>query len=248
MTKPFPETKVLFFDLMGTCCDWHTSILSLLTSLPSPRNLPQTELSAFALAWREGFFEEIHARFTQGLPQEDIDVTHGRVLDSLLAERGVKVEDWEKQVRDNLVKGWHEQIAWPDVIPALRRLKERLFIVVLANGTTRLQLDITKCAKLEFDMLLNSQLLGCTKPDPLIYRKAAELVGVEVGKCVMVAAHAYDLRVARKVGMGTVYVRRETEDQGENFEDLEREVDLFLDGRGGSVGCGLGLLAEALGC
>jgi len=43
-------------------------------------------------------------------------------------------------------------------------------------------------------------------------------------------------------------VRRETEDSEENFEVLEGEVDLFLDGRGGSVECGLGLLADALGC
>jgi hypothetical protein len=35
--------------------------------------------------------------------------------------------------------------------------------VVLANGTTRLQIDITKSAGVEFDMLLSSELLGMTK-------------------------------------------------------------------------------------
>lgn len=35
--------------------------------------------------------------------------------------------------------------------------------VVLANGTTRLQLDITKSSGLHFHMLFSSQLLGLTK-------------------------------------------------------------------------------------
>jgi len=117
---------------------------------------------------------------------------------------------------------------------------------VLANGTTRLQLDIVSSSNLPFHTLLSSQLLGLTKPDPEIYRRAAELVGVEVENCVMVAAHVYDLRAVKSVGMGTVYIRRETEDPDEDFTAVEREVDLFLDGRGGSEECGLSLLADML--
>lgn len=41
-------------------------------------------------------------------------------------------------------------------MPLIRR-------VVLANGTTRLQIDITKSSGLQFDTLLSSELLGITK-------------------------------------------------------------------------------------
>lgn len=74
-----------------------------------------------------------------------------------------------------------------------------VFSIVLANGTTRLQLDITKSAGLGFDMLLSSELLGLTKPHPGIYRKALELLKFKPEDCVMVAAHAYDLNAAKKV-------------------------------------------------
>lgn len=71
--------------------------------------------------------------------------------------------------------------------------------IVLANGTARLQIDITKSSNLDFDLLLSSELLGMTKPDPAIYRKAIELLGHKPEECLMVAAHAYDLEAAKKV-------------------------------------------------
>lgn len=73
----------------------------------------------------------------------------------------------------------------------------------------------------------------------------------------MVAAHAYDLRAAKKVcvcvlrepfskyflflhlllirlcssrGMKTVYIRRDTEDVDEDMDRIRKEVDVFLEG------------------
>jgi 2-haloalkanoic acid dehalogenase type II len=248
MTNPFPAARVLFFDLMGTCTSWHHTILSLLQNLPSLTHLPPSSLPAFALKWREGFFNEIHRRFEKGQGQDDIDITHRHVLDKLLEQSGVGMAIWGEDIRQRLVQGWHEQMPWPDVVKALERLRKKFFVVVLANGTVRLQLDITQSANLPFHMLFSSQLLGLTKPDPSIYLKAVELVGCRVVECVMVAAHVYDLRAAQKVGMGTVYVRRETEDPGEDFAGIEKEVDLFIDGRDGMEGCGFRELADVLGC
>lgn len=51
----------------------------------------------------------------------------------------------------------------------------------------------------------------------------------------MVAAHAYDLRAAKKVGMQTVYVRRWTEDTKEDMRKVGEDVDFFIgrvDGNG----------------
>lgn len=91
------------------------------------------------------------------------------------------------------------------------------FSIVLANGTVRLQLDITKSSGLHFDMLLSSELLDITKvsktseichentrpnvhqPDPQAYLRAMEMLKREPAECMMVAAHAYDLRAAKEV-------------------------------------------------
>ena len=106
MVKP----KALIFDLMGTCCDWYSSLLPALASSPDLPLLPSLELSQMALGWRAGFFDEIRARFQAGEPAEDIDVTHRRVLDQLLHQKGIDLSMWDEEVRRKLVDQWHKQI------------------------------------------------------------------------------------------------------------------------------------------
>jgi len=98
----FPGVKAIFFDFMGTCLDWHTSILPYLPNHHVA--LPESDISQFALDWRQGFFDEIQARFERGDTQEDIDVTHRRVLDRLLLERGA---GWREHERKGAVNAWH---------------------------------------------------------------------------------------------------------------------------------------------
>lgn len=117
-----PAPKAILFDLIGTCTDWHSSIVPLLTSSPpipfipqpeiSKLSSPEDQLSQFALSWREGFFAEIHARFEAGEELEDIDLTHRRFLDRLLEGRGIGLGEygWDEKVRQRLVEGWHAQV------------------------------------------------------------------------------------------------------------------------------------------
>ncbi|KAJ7216573.1 haloacid dehalogenase [Mycena pura] len=223
-----PKIKgAVVFDLMGTCTDWKSSIIACLHW-----QQPQTtvDLPSLATAWRAGFFKEIHRRFELGEPTEDIDVTHRRVLDGLLDDEGVGFSTWGEDIRQELVRGWHRQSAWPDAIPGIERLKQHYFVVVLANGSTRLQMDIVKSTGLPFHSLFSSQLLNLTKPDPRMYLKAVELLDLHPSKCIMVAAHAYDLRAAAKVGMKTIYVQRATEDLDEDMDRIRTEFDAFVDG------------------
>jgi len=126
---PDNPPKALIFDLMGTCTDWHTSILTALQSTPTlypqpniehnPTQISSTSFhSQLAKDWRSGFFTEIHRRFEAGESAEDIDVTHRRVLDRLLGEKGVgngnesvsRGEGWNDEVRGELVRAWHQQV------------------------------------------------------------------------------------------------------------------------------------------
>ncbi|ETN42473.1 haloacid dehalogenase, type II [Cyphellophora europaea CBS 101466] len=219
--------KAIFFDYMGTCLDWHSSVVAAL-----PQDIAINTRSSLAIALREAFFADIHTRFEQRLPPEDIDATHARLLGVLLQSKQFEYISVNAEERNKVIEAWHHMSAWPDVPPALDKLRERYELFVLANGTTRLQLDLTRSSGLPFDMLLSSQLLGVTKPDPDMYRKALQLVGVLPEESVMVAAHAYDLRAAKKVGMRTIYVRRWTEDTLENMEAVKQDVDWFLSGTG----------------
>lgn len=109
-TSGLDNVEVLVFDLMGTCTDWETTITSAMELCENLRNvLSSVERAKLAAAWRAGFFAEIHHRFEKGLPDEDIDITHQRVLDQLLAEREISNQDIGKEDREKLVQFWHKQ-------------------------------------------------------------------------------------------------------------------------------------------
>ena len=114
--------------------------------------------------------------------------------------------------------------------PVIKKLKAAGYSVfVHANGTTRLQLDLCKSSGLAFNMLFSSELLGVYKPAAESYRKVLGLVSAKPEECVMVAAHAWDNRGAREVGMKSVYVRRWTDDVNEDMEVVMGENEAFLE-------------------
>lgn len=116
-TKPWAP-KALIFDLMGTCLDWHSSITPKLrqsmqaAAFDNSSPLPSAEdVSQLALEWRQGFFDEIHLRFEDGMPPEDIDVTHRRVLRRLLREaKWERFGSMEGMYVEECVRAWHKQI------------------------------------------------------------------------------------------------------------------------------------------
>lgn len=223
MSSSFDGITTIFFDFMGTCLDWHSSVVDAF-----PEQIEKETRSKLAIAWREAFFDDIHSRFDQGLPPEDIDVTHARLLDDLTSSLEFAFLALTAIEKDVAVQAWHIMRAWPDIPPALAQLRQKYEIFVLANGTTRLQLDLVRSSGLVFDMLFSSQLLNLTKPDLEIYRRAMSLVEAKPENCLMVAAHAYDLRAAKQVGLRTVYIRRWTEDTKEDMMQVRMGVDLFL--------------------
>lgn len=214
--------RAVFFDFMGTCLDWYSGITAAL-----PERLDKEVRRSISIAWREAFFTDIHERFEQGLPVESFDATNARQLDLVLKRHGIALSETKKT---QLVQAWHSMPAWEDVAEGLRDLKGRgLEIFVLANGTTRLQLDLVRSSNLdEFNMLFSSELLNLAKPDPKFYTSALKVTGYRPEETAMVAAHAYDLQAAQKLGMRTVYVSRWTEDTQVDLRQVYEDMDAFI--------------------
>lgn len=210
------------------------------------------------------------ARLAAGLPPEDIDLSHRQTLDALLATdpwqaliahhfqdtpssptttstttTSPSTSSTSTTARDRCTAAWHHQPAWPDVLPALAALRAALpdaDVLVHANGTTRLQLDLARSSGLRdgtgtggslLDGLFSSELLGVLKPAPESYERCLALLRRRPDECVMVAAHAYDTRGARAVGMRTVYVYRWTDDVREDQAVVRGENDVYLEGMEG---------------
>jgi 2-haloacid dehalogenase len=59
--------------------------------------------------------------------------------------------------------------------------------------------------------VLGAELVRHYKPDPEVYRSAAEILDLNPGDVMMVAAHLGDLRAAKAVGLQTAFVVRPLE-------------------------------------
>jgi 2-haloacid dehalogenase len=129
---------------------------------------------------------------------------------------------------------------WPDVINGLNRLSTDFLLATLSNGNTELLSDIAENSGLSWDFIFSAEDSKHYKPDQEVYLSAIESLGLDPKNVLMVAAHAFDLEAAQKVGMKTAYVYRELEfgpDVGnenidkvdfefiaEDFEDLARQL------------------------
>jgi 2-haloacid dehalogenase len=199
--------QALCFDIFGTVVDWRSSIVrdgGLLTQ----RLGLSCDWAAFADDWRAGYPLAMDEVRRGELPWTSIDGLHRRILDRLLAERGLVLTD-EDTAWFNKV--WHRLQPWPDSVAGLRRLKARCTISTLSNGNLSLLVAMARHAGLPWDAVLSAELFGHYKPDPEVYLGAARLLDLRPGQVMMVAAHPADLRAAAACGLRTAYVARPLE-------------------------------------
>jgi 2-haloacid dehalogenase len=203
------EVKALVFDVFGTVVDWRASVIREGEELGRARGLA-VDWPRFADEWRRDGYVAGMERIRRGeLPWMKVDRLHRLKLDELLLKYGVGGLDEAEIAHLNRV--WHRLSPWPDAVPGLARLKERFIIAPLSNGDVALLTNLAKARQLPRDCILSSELFGAFKPDPRVYRGAADLLDLPPASLLMVAAHVGDLRAAQSVGLRTAFVPRSLE-------------------------------------
>jgi HAD superfamily hydrolase (TIGR01509 family) len=93
----------------------------------------------------------------------------------------------------------------PRVVDEIKR--EGLLVAIISNtedGRVRDALEAAGLAE-RFDVIVDSHLVGFSKPDPAIFRHALELLGVEPHEAVFVGdSYAHDALAARAAGLRAV--------------------------------------------
>ncbi|MFM7533326.1 MAG: hypothetical protein ACKO5J_12755, partial [Rubrivivax sp.] len=130
------EIRALVFDVFGTVVDWRSTIVSEGRALGERQAAAATRVAAgsqaaapawsqvdwgrFADAWRAGYPLAMDRVRRGQWPWASIDVLHRRILDELLAERGLVLPEPEAA---DFNRVWHRLAPWPDSVPGLLRLK-----------------------------------------------------------------------------------------------------------------------------
>ena len=197
--------KALFFDVFGTLVDWRTGVAGAAEAVLRPLNY-SVDWLAFADAWRgeyQGGMEEVRSG---RLPFCKLDLIHRRNLERILPRFGLQALD--EDARGALNLAWHQLDAWPDVAPALARLRQKFLLAPVSNGNISLMVDLARRNDFPWDAILGAEVAGDYKPKPRVYLAAAQAFDLAPGDCMMVAAHSKDLAAAAACGLATGHIAR----------------------------------------
>lgn len=184
---------VVAFDVIGTLM----SLEPLRERLPSPDLLDpwyiRTTRDGMALAASGGYadFPDVAAAALRGL-------TRYTISDTQLAD---------------VMAGFAELSAYPDAQPAMQRLRAaNVRVICLTNGpaqSTGAFLDRSGLRRYVERVVSVAEVLRW-KPSAIVYRFAAEVLGVEPDRVTLVAAHDWDCHGAKAAGLATGWVSRES--------------------------------------
>jgi 2-haloacid dehalogenase len=200
--------KALFFDVFGTITDWRNSIAREAKAILKPAGYDLDWLG-FADAWRSEYQPAMDEVRSGRIPFCRLDVLHRQNLERILPR--FNVFGLSEPTLDHLNLAWHRLDAWPDVTPALHRLKRRFMIAPVSNGNIALMVGLARRNGFPWDAILGAEIAGDFKPKPRVYLAAAEALACTPGECMMIAAHSGDLAAAAALGLRTAHIARPNE-------------------------------------
>jgi 2-haloacid dehalogenase len=158
-------------------------------------------------AWRTRQFEYTWLRTVSQRYADFWQVTE----DALVFAANMLKLDLTREKRQQLMDAYLELKAWPDVLPALRSLKEAgLQLAFLSNFTPRMLEAAIKSAGLEglFEHLLSTDQVKTYKPDPQAYQMGLDALRLTREAIVFAPFAGWDAAGAKWFGYPTFWVNR----------------------------------------
>ncbi|WP_116046953.1 haloacid dehalogenase type II [Amycolatopsis palatopharyngis] len=199
---PLPEIDALVFDVLGTLVDEPAGIRAGIADLaPSLDDLAVEELLRL---WQRHIDSEQRHILEGGRPYIASDGLDREAAQLVADAAGVG----DPAAVDALARSGRRLPAWPDTVSGLSRLAERFPLIGLSNASRSALLGLNAHAGLRWHQVLSAEDALSYKPDPSVYALAVAVAGVPPQRLLMVAAHAWDLRAARNLGLRTAYIGR----------------------------------------
>ena len=198
--------RAVLLDFYGTLVDLNDDVRSagfdaLAVTLGIP--LEPGELFRQYTEWI-AFENETTKADTSFVTYHDAWVEAGNYL---LGPHGV--QDGGRQLAKTYAQLHASAIAFPEVHRAVKVLRGRFPLALVANADHGFLIDCLKNNGFEFDVVVDSQGMHCYKPDSRIFDEACSRLSVEPATCVMVGdTPGTDISGARRVGMPAVWINR----------------------------------------
>lgn len=135
-----------------------------------------------------------------------------------------------KDAIEHVLEGFAKVPAFPDALPALRKLtKAGCRVGCLTVGDPDNTRSFLTGAGLDayVDHVVTSQAVGVWKPAPAVYHYSAKTLGCELDRMALVAVHAWDCHGAKRAGALAGWCSRLEGEPGDVFEPADvRGCDL----------------------
>jgi len=200
MANPeIPGIRACVFDAYGTLFDVHSAAARCRDNLGD-------KADTLSDIWRQKQLQYTWLRSLMRTHADFWQVT-GDALDFAMAAVGLD----DPALRRRLMDLYLELDAYPEVPEMLRRLKEGgLVTAILSNGAPAMLEAAVRSARLAdtLDHVLSVEDVGIFKPDPGVYRLAAERLAVAPHEVCFQSSNAWDAYAASHFGFRVVWVNR----------------------------------------
>lgn len=215
----------VLFDLDGTLLDRESSLLKFVST---QYDRFYNELSLIDKESYINRFIELDAR---GYVWKD------KVYSQLINEFNIRGLTWEDLLEDYVTNFKHSCIGFPNLHEVLGNLRQMgIKLGLVSNGKSPFQMDNIKVLGIEgyFDSILISEAVGISKPDPRIFQRALDELGVIAAHSIFVGDHPEnDVRASRNMGMVGVWKRDDYWSEAEAdfiIDDLAELLGVTLEG------------------
>ena len=205
------NVKVCMFDQYGTVVDMQGGLTAMATPFLQKKGWKGSP-NSFVTWWRRTHYENsmidalLHREHT---PYREIG---HRAVAHVMDRAGI---DYTKDEVRYLVGEIEKLKPFPEVPPALDKLRTKYKLVVLSNGDPDMLEAAKQYHKVPFDKVISVAEANSFKPHVATYTKAAELCGVAPDQILFVANHAFDCIGAKSAGMRTAFIDRRSRPFGE---------------------------------
>ena len=200
MSHPaFRDIGACVFDAYGTLFDVHSAARRAGDALGD-------KAAAVSAVWRDKQLQYTWLRSLMGTHTGFWQVT-GEALDFALAAHGIE----DDALRDRLMELYLSLEAYPDVVPALSKLRAGgKQTAILSNGSPDMLGAAVESAGLDriLDASLSIEEVGIYKPDARVYQLAVDRLGVAAKRICFVSTNCWDAHGAAHFGFTVAWMNR----------------------------------------
>ena len=197
------SVRAVTFDMYGTLLDLEATFAPSFRDFLNAKGC-RGEAGALVETWERDYLHESMVDTLVGGGRTPFERIRWVTLSQLFSK--LKIEHTQDEIE--AVLGRAVPTLFPDVIESLGRLGEKYTLAVLSNGDLALLERAVGLLAIPVVRTISAEQAGYYKPHSEVYRHGAGQLDLHSNQILHVAAHGWDIRGAKAIGMLGAYINR----------------------------------------